>query len=92
MTESKTKRFEEICRELRAIDGGYEYERTFRTIARMSQTEEGCTLVQSKSAVAHWWDFSSTLLTDKDVFHTCLSAFPLHALRVAYDKKMKKKK
>lgn len=95
MTESKTKRFEEICSELHDFDKKthfvYHYESNFRTIALMAQAEEGRGLIEAKKAVACWWDIAKSILTEKDIVMTCLAAFPLHALRVAYDKKMKNK-
>lgn len=82
-----TTRFEEICLELKSIPNeGWAFERTFRKIALMSKAEEGCTIFQAKAAVACWWDASDNILTEENVMHTCLAAFPLHALRVLYNK------
>ncbi len=96
MTGNKMNRFDEICLELNEFDKKtgftHHYESQFRTIARLSQTEEGCFLSQAKNAVATWWDNAKSILTDKDISMMCLAAFPLHALRVSYDNAVKKQK
>jgi predicted patatin/cPLA2 family phospholipase len=101
MIESKTKEFEDIRKELRKFDRlcwenkiyHANYERTFTKIAELSKAEEGCSIFDAKSAVAHWWITSNgKILNEKNVFHTCLACFPLEALRCMYLKNLKELK
>jgi len=101
MLKSKTKEFEDICSTLESMDSlckenglsdHAKYKKNLIDIAYLCKAEEGtgCSISQAKSVVACWWrDSDENSLTDNGYFDTCLSCFPLFALKRMYLKDIK---